>query len=56
MAVGGSSEEDEGTLTESEGTVGVVTETHRGLNNRPYLLLQRDLATGITPAMSPAWH
>lgn len=42
-----------GLMTESEGTVGVVTETHRGLNNRLYLLLQRDSATGITPDTLP---
>ncbi|KAK8376657.1 hypothetical protein O3P69_009933 [Scylla paramamosain] len=53
MAVGVGGEEEEGRLTESEGTVGVVTETHRGLNNRLYLLLQRDTATGITPDTLP---
>ncbi|XP_071523558.1 uncharacterized protein [Panulirus ornatus] len=54
-----------GLMTESEGTVGVVTETHRGLNNRLYLLLQRDSTTGITPdtlpdprshSPAPDWH
>ncbi|CAL4244533.1 unnamed protein product, partial [Meganyctiphanes norvegica] len=40
-------------VTESEGTLGVVTDTHRGLNNRLYLLMQRDSSTGITPDSLP---
>ncbi|KAL7633298.1 UNVERIFIED_CONTAM: hypothetical protein RMT77_016403 [Armadillidium vulgare] len=42
-----------GITRETEGTVGFVTESHHGLNNRLYLLLQRDSSTGITPETLP---